>query len=95
MILEFSLVFALYESGIVNFMDILRAYKVSRFGFLSELPSKVTINYKNFDRCKVRDAKVLAAASAFLVLRTKTNFNSKCWRKGLDPRALHLCKHTP
>lgn len=28
------------------------------------------------------------AASAFLVLRTKTNFNSKCWRKGLDPRRL-------
>lgn len=88
--------FLLYESGIVNFMDILRAYKVSRFGFLSELPSKeVTINYKNFDRCKVRDAKVLVAASAFHVLRTKTNFNSKCWRKGLDPRALHLCEHTP
>lgn len=35
--LEFSLVFAPYESGIVNFMDKLRAYKVSRFGFLSEL----------------------------------------------------------
>lgn len=51
--LEFSLVFPPYESGIVNFMDKLRAYKVSRFGFLSEkLKSKVTINHKNFDRCK-------------------------------------------
>ena len=88
--LEFSLVFPPYESGIVNFMDILRAYKVSRFGFLSELPSKVTINYKNFDRCKVRDAKVLVAASAFHVLRTKTNFNSKCLRKGLSSKGTPL-----
>lgn len=58
--------------------------------------SKVTINYNNFDRCesyvKSQGSESFSGRFIllFLVVRTKTNFNSKCSRKGLDPMAFRL-----